>query len=278
MAISNYHTHIYLCRHASGTVKDYVKLAIDNNYEEIGISDHAPFPEDLRIKLNSTRMREDEFINTYLLELQTTREGFQDQIKVLFGTEIEYLPETKDLLPFYKDKLDYLILGQHYYIKNGNYYSVFGDNKYNPREVKVLSEDLYIYANTISEALNTGYFKILAHPEIIMIVYPKWDEHCIAAMKIIIEACIRNDVYIEFNANGLRRGIYEPYPGCKFDKLYMYPRFEFWELLYKEYNYDKVIISDDSHSLKDFNDYATKQAYNYFKENKFPFKNKIDIN
>ena len=277
MPISNYHTHIYLCRHAKGTVSDYVKLALENNYEEIGISDHGPFPEELRSRLHSARMREDEFTNIYLKELQTTREEFKDKIKVLFGTEIEYLPDTKDLIPFYKANLDYLILGQHYYIKNGKYYSVFGDNKYNPREVKVLSEDLFIYANTISEALDTGYFKILAHPEIIMIVYPRWDSHTKAAMRIIIEACIRNNVYIEFNANGLRRGNYELYPGYKYDKLYMYPRFEFWDLLYKEYNYDKVIISDDSHSLKDFNDQATKQAYDYFKEHNYSFKDKIEF-
>ena len=277
MPISNYHTHIYLCRHASGKVSDYVEKAILNNYEEIVISDHGPLPEELRSKLHSARMREDEFTNIYLKELQTTREGFKDQIKVLFGTEIEYLPETKNLLPFFKENLDYLILGQHYYIKNNHYYSVFGDNKYNPREIKIFSEDLFIYANTISEALNTGYFKILAHPEIIMIVYPRWDNNTEAAMRIIIEACIRNNVYLEFNANGLRRGNYELYPGYKYDKLYMYPRFEFWDLLYKEYNYDRVIISDDSHSLKDFNDEATKWSYDYFKEHNYPFKEKIEL-
>ena len=42
--ISNYHSHIALCGHAYGNVEDYVKEAIKYNYEEIGISDHAPIP------------------------------------------------------------------------------------------------------------------------------------------------------------------------------------------------------------------------------------------
>ena len=42
--ISNYHSHVALCGHAEGTVEDYVKEAIKHNFEEIGISDHAPIP------------------------------------------------------------------------------------------------------------------------------------------------------------------------------------------------------------------------------------------
>ena len=30
-------------------------------------------------------------------------------------------------------------------------------------------------------------------------------------------------------------------------------------------------------SLKDFNDHATKQAYDYLKENNYPFKEKIEL-
>ena len=115
--ISNYHTHIYLCRHATGTISDYVSKAYELNYHTIGISDHGPFPDWLKEKLHSRRMTEDEFINTYLKDLQTITEEFDGKIKVLKGMEIEYLPETKELIPFYKSKLDYLILGQHYYVK-----------------------------------------------------------------------------------------------------------------------------------------------------------------
>ena len=41
----NFHTHIYLCKHATGNAEDYIKRAIELNYESIGISDHGPLTE-----------------------------------------------------------------------------------------------------------------------------------------------------------------------------------------------------------------------------------------
>ncbi|MCK7488353.1 MAG: PHP domain-containing protein [Bacillus subtilis] len=40
---NNYHTHMYLCKHATGHVKDYVKEAIKLGFHSLGMSDHAPF-------------------------------------------------------------------------------------------------------------------------------------------------------------------------------------------------------------------------------------------
>ena len=39
--VSNFHAHNYLCGHAVGTVCDYVKEAVENGFETIGISDHC---------------------------------------------------------------------------------------------------------------------------------------------------------------------------------------------------------------------------------------------
>ena len=41
---SNYHTHNYRCNHAVGNVEEYVKEAISEGFDEIGISDHLPHP------------------------------------------------------------------------------------------------------------------------------------------------------------------------------------------------------------------------------------------
>ena len=42
MRLWDYHTHTFLCNHATGTIEGYVKAAIDKNLVEIGISDHFP--------------------------------------------------------------------------------------------------------------------------------------------------------------------------------------------------------------------------------------------
>ena len=43
----NYHTHTYLCRHAFGTVEEYVARAVENGIKHMGFSEHAPlrFPD-----------------------------------------------------------------------------------------------------------------------------------------------------------------------------------------------------------------------------------------
>ena len=49
---ANYHTHIFLCKHAIGDVEDYVKKAIGLQYHTIAITDHGPLPKFLQKKLN----------------------------------------------------------------------------------------------------------------------------------------------------------------------------------------------------------------------------------
>ena len=45
MSLVNYHTHTFLCEHATGTIDDYIASAIDTGIEELGFSDHSPLPE-----------------------------------------------------------------------------------------------------------------------------------------------------------------------------------------------------------------------------------------
>ena len=39
----NLHTHTYRCHHASGKDEEYVIKAIQNGYDLMGFSDHAPY-------------------------------------------------------------------------------------------------------------------------------------------------------------------------------------------------------------------------------------------
>ena len=62
---TNYHTHTYLCKHAVGTIEDYIKRAIDLGYEELGFSDHFPFPKILSDAIYSLRMSEEDYVKYY---------------------------------------------------------------------------------------------------------------------------------------------------------------------------------------------------------------------
>lgn len=146
---TNYHTHIYLCKHATGTVNDYVEKAIAHGYKEIGISDHGPLTEELMNRLNSRRMNFDEFYKIYLPDLEYAKINYSDKINVLSAVEIEYMDEIADIYPEFLKVLDYLVLGQHMIYENGEYINVYAK--------EYTAEEIALYAQTIEKALDTGY-------------------------------------------------------------------------------------------------------------------------
>lgn len=252
----NFHTHIYLCKHAVGNVEDYVKKAIELNYESIGISDHGPLPEHFHSKFYSRRMSLEEYKNIYLPAILDAKKKFCNEISVLAAVEIEFYEELLTEYSTWKKELDYLILGQH----NIEYVDHTFKTIYRCTPGNI--EELELYTNKVIKGLNSGFFDILAHPDIFMMFYQKWDFSAKIAAKKIIECAINNNVLLEINANGIRKGLIKYSDGTE---CYRYPFLEFWRLV-GEYEKAKVIVSDDSHDVKHLNDEATIKAYEIAKQ------------
>lgn len=249
MIKTNYHSHTYLCRHAQGMPEDYIKRAVALGYEEIGISCHGPV-----FRTFQKRMTLDEFHNIYLKNIDDSIEKYQDKIKIYKGLEVEYFRELKDHYQYLLVYLDYLILGQHVVVHNNKEVTVYSGMDKNT---------IYAYQDTVIEALETKYFRILAHPDIFCFSYPEWDHHCENVSRKIIEAAINNDCLLELNANGARRGVIKTKEN---EDTWIYPRLEFWRIISKEYPQAKVIINDDAHSLKHLCDNATYAVYEFAKK------------
>lgn len=243
----NYHTHMYLCRHAEGDIVDYVKKAIELGFREIGISDHGPFQE---LRDRSVRMFPEEF-PIYLKSLALAEEVYGKAIVIRRGLEIEFFPEHLDRYIDLHRQLDYLALGQHYVKVEGSpngLKSVYGLNR---------PEDLAIYAATVVAAIESGQFKFVCHPDLMLYGYPSFDDHARAASEAIIRAAVRCDVALEINANGVRKGkrmiegVWQ----------YAYPRKDFW-LLAKSLK-ARVIVSSDAHRPTELYDEAIELAYEF---------------
>ena len=43
--LTNYHTHCNLCKHAGGTIEEYVLEAVDKGFDILGMSDHLPYKD-----------------------------------------------------------------------------------------------------------------------------------------------------------------------------------------------------------------------------------------
>ena len=234
MIRENYHTHTYLCRHAVGKIEDYIKEAIRHNFHSLGMSDHGPL-ENAGFK----RMTIEEFFSVYLAEFKKCYDKYSDQINLYIGLEIEYVSGMNEYYEKLLKAVDYLILGPHYYSsKTLN----IDTSIYNINTPQILEE----YVTMIEEALSTKYFKILAHPDIFLLGYNKWDKNVEDAIRRICKACIDNNVMLECNANGYLKGIRD----FGIFKDFAYPNSRFFKIV-SEYKDIKVLVSSDAHSPKD---------------------------
>lgn len=235
--ISSYHNHNYLCQHASGTVIDYVTEAKEKGLLKFGISDHGPS------NVYHERMNLEAFYNEYLPQFENVDNL---GIKVYKGLEMEYNKDDLENMKKLRKEVDYMILGQHY---------VYRDNRYKMVHKEDVDDiDVKIYKDTIIEALNTGLFQILAHPEIVFYRMEKISNFALKCLEEIVVTAKNLGVYLEVNANGMRRsGI---------GKLkYRYPRQEYLDLL-KKHN-AKCIVSDDAHTPSHIVDLSTEILYSY---------------
>lgn len=244
---TNFHTHNYRCGHAEGNVEDYVKEGIKAGYTELGISDHAPLPD-----YYFDRMKMEE-LDGYLEEIEEAQKKYGDKIKIYKSLEIEYFPEFQNYYDELKKKLDYIVLGLHAF-------KIENDEKiYNAWSIKTL-DHVRAYGKYMVEAIESGNFDYIAHPDLYMINYREWNEVTEKVAHDICRAAKKMDLPLEINANGVRKTL-ERHPD--WDR-YMYPYKEFWEIAEK-YNV-KTIIGSDSHDYKTMEDEAMELTRKLAKE------------
>ena len=224
---SNYHTHTFRCKHASGTDEMYVQCAIRAGFDNLGFADHTPWPYQSGytsgIRMDVSQLPD------YVTSLRSLKERYKDRVNVLIGLECEYFPRYMNWLKEAREAygLDYLIFGAHY-IGSDEDFPYVG---YACRDTAVM----YEYADMCVEGMQTGLYAYLAHPDLYMRRRDVWDKDCQAVAKAICSCAKEMDLPLEYNLNAhlLKSG------ECNF------PRREFWESAALMGN--KVIIGYDAH-------------------------------
>ena len=157
--IANYHTHTWRCNHAEGREEDYVKAALKRKFEILGFSDHTPykFPGNhssgFRMEMNQ--------LQDYCDVVHKLQKEYAGQIQIPLGVEMEYYPayfeETRKVLV--DAGIEYMLLGQHFVGNEIN-------EHYSGRPTG--DEDiLKRYCTQVAEAMQSGLFTYLAHPDLI---------------------------------------------------------------------------------------------------------------
>lgn len=234
--LTNYHTHCSLCRHAEGSVEAYVQQAVSDGFDVLGMSDHVPYPNfDYGYRMEFAEIWD------YICDVREAREKYGAKLKILLGFECEYM---RDYRRYYEELLteygiEYLVLGQHFYDISKRWQSAYDISD---------TAECVTYARSVSEGLDMGYYSLLAHPDIVGVNCLEWDRNMDEMTDIIINSAVKNEVPLEINANGVRRGIICDSLG----EHYMYPHFKFWEKVAG--SGAEVIISADCHNPALLND------------------------
>lgn len=244
---ANYHTHSEYCGHAEGCLENYIKKACSLGLTALGFSEHAPFPGNpfgMRMDFNS--------LPDYVDELIFLRQKYSNQIQLHIGLEIEYLDAFATYYPllFSEYGIEYLIMGQHFFM---------GPDKkcYNLYDNSFPSSHLITHAENMVKGMETGYFKYIAHPDLMFIRDYGMDAFCKKAISTLVNGCEKGHFMLELNANGFRRGKQDYSDGLRFP----YPVDVFWQEVAK--TDIPVIIGSDSHSPSIILDEHTEYAMEY---------------
>lgn len=200
--IANYHTHTALCRHASGTEREYIEEGIKNGLKILGFADHAPqiFPTDFYSHFRMFPEQLEEYVRT----ISDLRDEYKNDIEIHIGLEVEYYPEIFDkLIDFIKPySIEYLLLGQHYI---GNEY----DTKENSTARYYDNEKLTQYVDQVLAAIDTGKFTYIAHPDVFR--FEGEDEaFYVSETKRLCEGAKALQMPLEINMLGLAEGRHYP--------------------------------------------------------------------
>ena len=153
----NYHTHTTRCGHAIGPDRAYVETAIARGLKTLGFSEHVPmpFPDGHESSYRVPRRLLDDYV-TGILSL---REEYGDRIGIRLGFEAEYYPDLfSDMLDMLRPyPVDYLLLAQHFADSSERVYNT------NPQNSETA---LVLYTDRCLEAMRTGRFTCLAHPDL----------------------------------------------------------------------------------------------------------------
>ena len=246
--LSSFHTHTFLCKHATGSPVDYVRVANKEGCSALGFSDHCPYPHD--DVWNDCRMD----VADVPLYLQMVSEAKAlASFPVFLGFECEWLPEYEN---WYRDyfrgelNVDYLVFGSHWQTVNN-------ELVWAPCWSNI--SDVFKYIDFTIQGLQTGIYDFLAHPDLFLAFCTHIDSDLLSASSYLIDACVDLNIPIEINGAGslsskiIRDGVEET----------GYPCIAFWELAQEKKA--TIICNSDAHCKQDVL-YGASSAHSFAKK------------
>lgn len=195
----DFHTHHERCGHATGTLREYVTAAIENNLQIIGLADHLPlFAEQEDHPSPGGCMAKSEFPN-YVNEVLQLKQEFAGKIDVLLGIEADFI---LDCLGLYRKILasypfDYVIGSVHEFAGIGLYDSEHWDQL--THQGKLDLKNSYYYH--VAQSAKSGLYDILGHVDALDRYMPDYKAYQTEIADETLQTIADNDIVIEINSS-----------------------------------------------------------------------------
>ncbi len=207
MMLADYHTHNYLCKHADGTLEEYVQHAVSIGLNEIGLSDHTPMPDNWD---SDVRMTEEQFNALYVPAVKELQEKYKGKISVKFGLEGDFMPGTEEWVKTFntKSEFDYVI-GSVHYLDDWGFDNPLFVAKYDEKDVN----DIYgLYYQRIAQSAACGLFDIIGHCDLVKKFGHRPTKKMEEVLRETFKIVKQHDIAVEINTSGLRKPVKEMYP------------------------------------------------------------------
>jgi len=199
--IVDLHNHTPLCNHAEGTIDEYIKKAIASKTKYFGICDHAPMDFDPKYRMKFEEMQQ------YEKSVKNAKECYKDQIEILLGYEVDYLPNHMDERVLTAD-VDYLI-GSVHFLEGWGFDNPEFIGKWEEQDIDEIWQN---YFDTIEAMAKSNLFDIVGHLDLIKVFKFMPNKNIIEMAKNALIAIKNSGMVIELNVSGYRKAIAESYP------------------------------------------------------------------
>lgn len=228
-----FHLHTYICKHSSNHIEDIIAYALKHNYKKLYVTEHAPITIDCPYQKRRANYEE---IAQLKHDIDVANKKYKNRLHIYFGYEVEYnKPNRWYIQKLAKDKYcEFLVFGNHFY---GDLF-----------KMQLPLPLVLNYSNSAKQlkefdannkaAMSSGLMSWVAHPDIFLNSYKKWNKTSIAITKHIIAWAKKYKLPLGFNVN---IASYET------KSEWHYPCIHFWKLVAK--SNVPVIIESDAHDM-----------------------------
>ena len=206
------HSHTLYSKHATGTVDEMVRASIAAGVTILTITDHAPFPVD-----SDNRLREFE-LEQYFSDIESARQAYRGQIKILRGLEFDYMPNPDkfnlELLARYP--MDFVIGAIHYV-------EVPDEPMVKVWDLPRLADQSFLdrYFANFEALLDSGLFDAVGHADALLRGVPEYI--LVRRFEPLLDLITRSGIAFEINTSGIRKSSLDPVTGKEVQGMWSYP-------------------------------------------------------